>query len=361
MHGAEPLDGLLARALESEREDPRTAHKLYARLWRRSDEARPLILIVSIVAPLLAAPAAFYANARVRWVSGETALLILFLGGYFVPVLLAFRTAAHRRGALDRITPAQHIGIPFFVAVFFFVETLGFFFAVGVYALAFGVPAFLILAIACHLATGSGWLTPPELVFEGVAVASLIAGLLVALSDVKQSILLLRPRAGLPELVAGLRHSVDWNLQMIAAIAIGAVLTGSGPMGLLYEDLALAMAASGIAGLFLGLSLYRQPDREELGLLAWLGLSRTEVRLGRRATARWRIRLLDTFYGKQPSVVNYLAAALLGLADPDQPRRRDPEIGRLLAEGAERAAETASYRREWVASIAAARQLQAAP
>lgn len=354
---AEHLDRVFERALESERQDPRTAHELFSRVWKEADEARPVILIVSIVAPLLTAPAAFYLSARARWVSGELALLMHFVGGYFVPVLLAFRIAARRRGVLHRISPAQHVGISLYVAALFFFEMIGFFIAMGIYALIFGVPTFLILALISYLATGYG--TPPELVFEGVVIASLVVGLMVALSDVKQLLLLTRPRAAIPELIAGLRHSADWNLQMIAAIAISAVFAGAGPMGLLYDNLAVATAASGVGGLFLGLSLYRQPSREELGLLAWMGLSRTEVRLGRRATARWRVRLLDTFYAKQPAVVGWLGAALLCLADPDPGVRSHPEIERFLAKSDERAAETENYRREWGASVEATRQLSA--
>lgn len=341
---------MLEANLKQESQQPEAARKSYSELLRKSFETRYRVLALAVATSLIAALVTFYLTRQLEEGRGWIAFLMLFFVGYYPPFLVASSWATHRRGTHDKMTPNRRLFLTMIFAFVFFFEKLAFFLAVVLYALVLGLPWYLLSGMIAHFLTGSPWWMPPNIVIEVIAAGSLLLGALVAISDVDTN-LAFQPRKAIPELVAGLWHSRVWNIPLLANIAIGVVLGGAGPLGLLYDELPLAIAALGLAGLLHGLALYKQPYDERLYCLVWIALARTDIRKGWLGSARWRLREIDTFVKKPPEVAHMIASALIRIADPDAQLRRDPSIVAGLAKAAVAAEETDDYPRLWIASV----------
>ena len=341
---------MLEATLKQEWQEPEAARKSYSELLRKSFETRAGVLALAVATSLIAAIVTFYLTQQLEEGRGWIAFFMLFFVGYYPPFLVTSHSASRRRGSYAMMTPNQRLFVPMIIGFVFFFEKLVFFLAVISYALVLGFPWYLLSGLIVNWHTGSPWWMVPYAVSKVIAIGSLLLGVLVAISDVDLS-LAFQPRKAIPEIVAGLWHSRVWNIPLLTNIAIGVVLSGTGPLGLLYDELPLAIVALGLTGLLHGLGLYKQPYDERLYCLVWIALARTEIRKGWLGSARWRLRKIDTFTEKPPEVAHMIASALIRVANPDAKKRRDSSIAAELAKAAVAAEETKYYPRLWIASV----------
>lgn len=284
---------LYRQASDAEDTSPEQALQTYKKLERENSEFHTSILLAAIICPIVASVIAFFVSHSIS--GHRTIATILIVGGIgFLPPLLMFgaklvekrkRHIGVTTGLLEWAITAVGSPIILMFADIIFLGIL--FFVAGIITLVILTP----LSLVNHLLTGAPFLWPTELpthVYLPIFLVCFVAIFLFAMSNVP-----LRPifpvKRILMEIPVGLKVNSSKILEFIASLALGLALIGSGPLGILYEDIRIGVIANGFSGALLGLSFARLESDPVLGNLYRIARARCLMRLGREAEASYRL------------------------------------------------------------------------
>lgn len=352
---------LSQQARELEESHPQSSLVLYDRLEEENRMYYPDILLVAIVCPILASIIAFFTSHSVAQHRTIVTLLILAVQGYG-PAPLVFYLRESRRSFGDN---ELAVGLAYLQVSLIFVGSYFTLIFLIIVTLILVLP---ILAVTCLVLQ----LYPTELPLHIsllVIIPAFVVALAVTLTRIDRSIFPSTPfqKALFPfkfrnianliaEVPIALKMEMKQILEFLTGLAIGAVLIGTGPLGLLYNHLYESIAASGFAGVMLGLSLFHVERNLRTASEIRLGQIRCLIRLNRRAEARYRLKQLSDSApaGRTPDIEN-VAQALSLLAERNWGRRPVPDLSYQLHRHLSRAADYGTE--AWFETVRATRSL----
>jgi len=307
------LKRLLARALDCETTDPKSALRLYRRLEKANRARYRQLLPLAVVSPVaVTALVQFVGRLPDPW--GRYAILVALSTGY-LPLYFAFSRLEQRRG-FDPASAGTQL-----------------FWLFGFLAAVLWQPLILltyIMAVATIL--GLATVGPLSLVvpvpLAEVRVAIEVSLLLLALAWVFSGLWPPLPRwRYLPgEVLAGLKRNGGEVVQFLAGLAAALFLGGGGFLGLVYERPWQALLAAGGSGLLLGLGCRSHAGRKpELLCLGLLGQARCLVRLNHRADCSQRVReIFEAAPFLRPHAMEKLAETTAAFEGRHLERDEDP-------------------------------------
>lgn len=293
---------LFHQALQAEEGQPRRALALYEQLDRENRRFHLDILLLAIGCPVLASLIAFALSPLLGQQQTLATVAILAALGFGPPWALF----------ISRL-PSTKTGWKVFSAVLGIILTLFSDLLTVVVILLVG----LGLSLVVLLLIGGPFYLLTRQPLPGYVVAAVVTffalySLALALSNTdprSQFHLLMdgisrHPKGDEPglshalkrmlaEIAVGLRLNWQEALQFLGTLAMGAVLSGAGPLGLLYRYPYQAALSSGVAGALLGLGLSHGERDPLLGPLIGLGRVRCLLRLSRFPEADYWLRLMQ--------------------------------------------------------------------
>ena len=284
---------LYRRASDSEDTSAEEALGVYKKLEHENSEFYTSILLAAIIFPTVASVIAFLVSQSIS--SHRTIATVLILCGIgFLPPSLMFgaklvekreRCMGVATGLLELAIMVVYLPIIVIFADIISLAIMSFIAAI--------ITAIILtpVSLVIHILTGAPFLWPTELpthVYLPIFLVCFVAIFLFAMSNVP-----LRPifpvKRILMEIPVGLKVNSSKILEFIASLALGLALIGSGPLGILYEDIRIGVIANGFSGALLGLSFARLESDPVLGNLYRIARARCLMRLGREAEASYRL------------------------------------------------------------------------
>ena len=280
-------------ALRLERGLPGHSLFLYRCAEKLNTEFSKGLFVATIVAPILASALAFFTTARLEHYRTLTTTFIIAVFGFGLPVLfLTYRD--HQQGIKVKW---YHWLLSPFTGFYFMFATLWTVVLAGIMGVLTVLPIGIVVGELLRLRAGIAFFdfsssaafavreTSMDYVFPFMVIVSfIIIALLIV--DLHPNVLTRQP-IGIRILGAGLVLNSRNVASFVAGLAIGAVLVGTGPLGLLYDHLWEGLLSAGLAGALLGHAIAQRGKDAELDNLIILGRVRCNVRCRRSGFARY--------------------------------------------------------------------------
>jgi formylglycine-generating enzyme required for sulfatase activity len=312
-------------AISLEREYPQQALQCYQDLEKQNRAFQPKILIASIVYPLIGATITYFLTKFTG--SRQTFLIFLILCFSFGPAFKLLADFAIESGIQK---PPDAVGKFFNFFVLPAITILGDVLQFVLLGLLAGISAIIILlpvSAVRYFVNGAPFLWPQDLPFmliNGTTGFFILFWAGIAFSNLSFKELFTEPFFETLSLIPiGMAYKASDILQLFGALLLGLVVSGTGPLGLVYDSLWQILLIIGLTGLLLGFGI-SHPDDPKMTPLINLGLSRTYLILGNPLRARYLAMQVyyevNTFKHEN---LEWIARLQLGLLSP---KRRQATI-----------------------------------